>query len=478
VNDWRDLLAEASRLRKAGRIDEAIDAYKRLLALKSDLPDSWYNLGWLQRRARAFEDAIASYSQALALGIRDPEEVHLNRAVIYSDHLHRPEEAERELRAALDKNPRYLPALLNLGNLFEDLGDRDAATKAYQQALAIDRDNSSALARLAGVSRDGAVDDELAGRLISAIARPDRPAAEKADLGFALAGLLDAAGHYGEAFAAAADANAASRAAAGVRYDRAAHERFVDAVIATFDRPVTRDDSPAPLFICGMFRSGSTLVEQILAAHSRVRAGGELDLIPALVERIAGYPAAAGNADDRTIGDWRADYLGGLPEQPAPDRLLTDKRPDNFLHIGLIKTLFPSAKIVHTRRNPLDNLLSLYFLHLDPGMAYALDLEDAAHWYGQYLRLMEHWKSLYPADIFDVDYDRLVQEPQPMLEQLLGFLGLSWEDGLLDFHMRGAPVKTASVWQVREPLHARSSGRWRNYRAELEPLARLLDGGD
>jgi hypothetical protein len=91
---------------------------------------------------------------------------------------------------------------------------------------------------------------------------------------------------------------------------------------------------------------------------------------------------------------------------------------------------------------------------------------------------MEHWKSLYPADIFDVDYDRLVQEPQPMLEQLLGFLGLSWEDGLLDFHMRGAPVKTASVWQVREPLHARSSGRWRNYRAELEPLARLLDGGD
>jgi hypothetical protein len=159
---------------------------------------------------------------------------------------------------------------------------------------------------------------------------------------------------------------------------------------------------------------------------------------------------------------------------PHLGRLLTDKRPDNFLHIGFIKTLFPGAKIVHTRRNPLDNLLSLYFLHLDPGMAYALDLADAAHWYGQYERLMAHWKALYPNDIFDVDYDELVREPNPVIERLLDFLYLEWDGSLLDFHRGGTPVKTASVWQVRQPLHPRSSGRWRNYRTQLEPIAGLL----
>jgi hypothetical protein len=223
--------------------------------------------------------------------------------------------------------------------------------------------------------------------------------------------------------------------------------------------------------VCGLFRSGSTLVEQILGAHSRVTAGGELDLVPALVARIDGYPEAVPAADARTLEDWRDFYRSGLPPHDAT--LLTDKRPDNFLHLGLIKTLFPDAKIVHTRRDPLDNLLSLYFLHLDPGMAYALDLADAAHWHGQYERLMAHWKSLYPNDIFDLDYDELVREQRPVIERLLAFLGLDWEDGLLDFHTGAAPVRTASVWQVRQPLHARSSGRWRNYREQLWPIAGL-----
>jgi len=154
--------------------------------------------------------------------------------------------------------------------------------------------------------------------------------------------------------------------------------------------------------------------------------------------------------------------------------MLTDKRPDNFLHVGLIKTLFPRAKIVHTRRNPLDNLLSLYFLHLDPGMAYALDLDDAAHWLKEHDRLMAHWKALYPDDICDIDYDELVLAPKPVIEGLLAFLNLSWEDGVLQFHRGAAPVKTASVWQVRQPLHARSSGRWQNYRSVLEPIAGLF----
>src|SRR6266567_4734824 len=466
--DWQSLLQEASRLRQLGRVDEAITAYKRLLAINPELPNAWYNLGWLQRQARAFDDALVSYQRALELDVAEPEEVHVNRAVIYSDHLHKQAEAERELRAALAKNAQYIPALLNLGNLQEDLGNRPEARAAYEKVLAIEPLHSLALARLAGVSHSPELDDGLANRLRSAIALPAGAAAEKADLGFALAGLLNASKHYQEAFEVASAANATSRAATGGRYDRAAHERFIDRLIATFDQAARSQEPPeiAPVFICGMFRSGSTLVEQILAGNSRVTPGGELDLIPALVDSIANYPDSVRVADAETIDRWRDFYLSALPIRPCADGAVTDKRPDNFLHIGLIKTLFPTARIVHTRRDPLDNLLSLYFLHLDPGMAYALDLEDAAHWYRSYQRLMAHWKALYPGDILDVDYDALVREPRPIIEQLLNFSGLGWEEDVLNFAGRRSTVKTASVWQVRQPLHARSSGRWRNYRAQ------------
>ena len=466
------LLSRAAALRRAGQIEEAIVAYEELLAREPALPNSWYNLGWLQRRARRYEQALASYAEALNLGIGEPEEVHLNRAVILSDFLARPDEAQAELQAALRLKPDYLPALLNLGNLHEDRGDRAAAETVYRKALEVDPRNALALSRVAGLV-DGKSDAsaQLAQQLSNQLPVAGS-AGERADLGFALGRLLDARGDYEQAFAAYAAANRASRESFGPRfkgYDRAAHERFVDRLIATFPEPVQPGAEPAPsAFICGMFRSGSTLVEQILGGHSRVSAGGELDLVPALVAAIPNYPEGAASAGDAERKKWRDFYRKGLRPLLRDGALVTDKRPDNFLHIGFIKTLFPAAKIVHTKRDRTDNLLSLYFLHLDPGMAYALDLSDAAHWYGEYERLMAHWKTLYPEEIFDVDYDALVRDPKPQLERLVDFLGLDWEDGLLDFHSRSGAVKTASVWQVREPLHARSSGRWRNYSKQLE----------
>jgi hypothetical protein len=136
--------------------------------------------------------------------------------------------------------------------------------------------------------------------------------------------------------------------------------------------------------------------------------------------------------------------------------------------------MFPAAKIIHSVRNPLDNLLSLYFLHLDDRMSYALDLGDAAHWFGQYRRLMAHWETLYGKDILTVDYDALVRDPEPIVRDVVEFAGLDWEDGLLDFTGGERAVRTASVWQVREPLYTRSSGRWRNYADHLSPARTAL----
>lgn len=476
------LLERASALRRAGRVDEAIDAYEALLKRKPGLADSWYNLGWLQRQARLFQAALGSYAEALERGVRDPEEVHLNRAVILSDHLFRPDEAKAELEAALQLKPDYLPALLNLGNLNEDLGDRRGAENAYRGALDVAPDDALALSRLAGLVDARSADAEDLIPLLGKALASERSAAEQADLGFALGRLLDGREHYRQAFEAYAEANRASRSAMGEGfggYDRMAHERFVDRLIAAFPEPAATGgaDSPA-VFVLGMFRSGSTLVEQMLAGHSALLSGGELDLIPAVAARVPNYPEGVEAADGDAIDAWRRFYSEGVAPFVRDGCRVTDKRPDNFLHVGLIKTMFPAARIIHTRRNRFDNLLSLYFLHLDPGMAYALDLADAAHWHGQYERLMAHWKQLYPDDIFDVEYEDVIRDSRPTLERLLRFLGLQWEDAVLDFHSRAGSVKTASAWQVREPLHARSTGRWKNYEAELRAALGDLQADD
>ncbi len=433
------MLSEAASLRREGRTEAAASAYERLLARFPDLPDSWYNLALLQRALGRYEAALLSYQQALDRGVSAPEEVHLNRGVIYADFLLRPDEAEAELRRALALNPGYAPALLNLGNLAEDRGDRDGARQLYEQALARDSRCWEALARLANIERAPTRTSPVVERLRDAVARGDVAPADKATLGFALGRALDSAGAYDEAFAAYEQANRMSRASAApglATYDRARQERLVDALIAATPAPWRSTDTGAraPIFICGMFRSGSTLAEQVLSAHPRVTAGGELPLLPAIVSELRPFPAAAAQAPPERFAELARWYAASLTSLFPNADLVTDKRPDNFLYVGLIKALFPTARIVHTVRDPLDNCLSAYFLHLDHGMAYALDLMDIAHFYMQHRRLMAHWKGLFGEDIFEFDYDAFVAAPRPALERLLSFCGLDWSEDCMSFH--------------------------------------------
>jgi tetratricopeptide (TPR) repeat protein len=471
------LMALASRLRAAGRAEAAAEAYRRLLAIRPDLPDSWFNLALMERQAGRFAAALAAYDEAVRRGVSGPEEAWLNRGVIHADDLGRPDLALKDLEAALAIAPDWLPALLNLGNLHEDMGRREAAAQAYAQVLAVAPGHPVAMARAAGLARLTGPDDPVIATLRSAVSRPGQDVADRAELGFALGRALDQVGAYDEAFAAYAAANAASRAIdpEGARYDRAGHERFIDSLIAAFPEPAAAvaDAGAPPVFICGLFRSGSTLVEQIMAGHSRVTGGGELGLVPGLARAVAGYPQALAGAGPEVFAQLRGLYLGGLKTARPQADVVTDKRPDNFLHIGLIKAMFPNARIVHTVREPLDVILSNWFLHLDRSMGHALDLGDLAHWHGQYVRLMRHWKTLYP-DILDLDYDALVVEPRPAIERLLAYCGLDWEAAVLDFHKAAAPVRTASVWQVREPLYRRSSGRWRHYERHLDGVRAAL----
>lgn len=472
-------LREAARLQRENHVPQAIASYRAIVARWPQLANAWYNLAVLQRQTLLVGEALISYQRALDAGIARPEEVHLNRGVIYTDYLRDHAAAARELGQALTLNPGYMPAVFNLANLYEDLGRRTDAGLLYARILEVDPSSHETLARYANLQPVDRVDPALIGRLQAALAVANA-ASERASLGFALGRLLDAAGRYPEAFAAYAAANRASAASAGphvVPYDPDRQRAFVDELIAA-GRPRARAGAlppPRPIFICGMFRSGSTLAEQLLAGFPGVAAGGELDFLPRLVNTelvpfFESLPALTGARLDAIAARYRAELL----RVSTDAAFVTDKRPDNFLYLGLIKSIFPDAKIVHTTRDPLDTCLSIFFLHLEQQMSYALDLLHIGHYFREYRRLMAHWKAEFPGDIFDLDYDALVRDPERTLQELCAFLGLEWTGEVPQVATRSAAIKTASVWQVREPLYRSSSGRAQHYAAQLEPLRVLL----
>ena len=485
----QEMLAVAAALDSEGRVPEAIAAYERLLEFWPGQPDCWYNLARLQRQTGQYSQALASYQEALERHVARPEEVHLNRGVIFSDCLNQYDAAERELQKALKINPLYVPALINYANLHEDLGRRELAASMYERLLELEPDSPSALARYSQLKDFTDIDDPLIGRLRAALNYPGISVATQANVEFSLGRALDACGAYAAAFQVYRQANRHSRESAPPGtdyYDLALAEKYTDRLIDVFAQklprasqspfdPQARATQPQPVFICGMFRSGSTLLEQLLAGHPSITPGGELDFIPRAVNSVlAPFPDSFASIPAEQLSRLAADYRAMLIERFPEAINVTDKRPDNFLYIGLIKALFPQAKIVHTVRDALDNCLSIYFLHLDPAMSYALDLMDIGHHYRQYRRLMSHWKRLFGADILDVSYDSLVRDSKPQLEQVLAFLGLGWDEGCAAVGP-GRAVKTASVWQVREPLYTRSSGRSRHYEKQLEDLRKYIE---
>lgn len=465
---------------REGRVQAGIEAFRALLAVDGRSATAWYNLGYLLRCDRQFDGALAAYERALVHGIDRAEEIRLNRAVILSEFLNRDEEAEAELQAALAINPRFIAAWLNLGNVLEDRGAANRASEAYRRVLALDPYNARSLARLSAIAIHQGRAAEVPAHLRTLLASARLPSSMAAEIGFALGNALDALGEYDHAFAAYTAANKAAAQAIppAARYDRRAQAALIDRLIALppcTDSPEA-EPGPTPIFICGMFRSGSTLVEGVLSRHSQLTAGGELEIVPAMVARsLQPYPESLNRLPASAFAELAGRYLGEVRPALWKDGWFTDKRPDNFLHIGLIKRLFPAAKFLHTTRDPIDNALSIYFLYFDDSISYGNDLDDIAHWMNQYRRLMDHWRECYGDDILDVSYDALVARPDASVTSMLEFVGLPWEPDLTRARDEGRSVKTASVWQVRQPIHQRSSGRWQHYAKHLSALREALE---
>ncbi|MGB5279418.1 MAG: sulfotransferase [Gammaproteobacteria bacterium] len=374
-----------------------------------------------------------------------------------------------------------------LARLYLLSGEMDAALNHFRKAYDIDPSNPKHLHGLIQLDRQAITPDVL--RTIEAqLEKPDIPLSERSSFYYALGSIHDHAGRYEEAFANYTVANLAKP----MKYDHAQFTAFVSEIISTFTPKLfaqyehAGNDTGRPVFIVGMPRSGTTLVEQILASHPEIHAAGELNHIEKLAASMSAntghdlsYPKTLNQfnkADIQSIADTQEKLINALAVNNASR--VTDKMPVNFLHLGLIALLFPKAHIIHCRRNPLDTCLSCYFQNFSGNHAYASDLTNLGHYYREYERLMLHWSSVLPVKIHHVSYERLVSEPKISSRKMLGYLDLEWHEACLHFHRTQRNIHTASVVQVRQPLYSTSVGRWRHYDKYIHSLKKALCIGD
>lgn len=466
----------AQLLDSIGNTQLAVDAYARLLERRPDLAVAHFNVAQLYKKLKQNDAVVAAYEDAIRLGIDHVEEVYLNLGAFYSEKRN-GDKAREMYEKALSKAPDYIAALYNLAGLHEEMGKKQAALDLYSRILDLQPDYWDALARLAYTQKMGAGNKELLESLEKATLDASGNALAHETLNFALGKAYDDLKQYDKALEAYSAANALGKRRV-LPYERGASERAFDQLIALYDpawlREMATDSEAQPIFICGMFRSGSTLLEQMLGAHPSIVSGGELDVLPWLIGRnLAPFPTGLKNASAerlRAIADF---YQSHVNEMFPGAGYVTDKRPDNFVHLGLARVLFPKAKIIHTMRDIRDNALSIFFQQFGNKLGYAINLSDIAHYRAQQDRLKAHWTSCFGDDIFTVRYEELVEEPESVLRPLLSHLELDWDDRVLKPSGTDGVVKTASIWQVRQSAHNRSIGRWRNYEPLINAVAEL-----
>ncbi len=457
----------------AGRTRDASDEYQRLVARQPDNAVAHFNLALLLKKQQRNDEAMRAYEAALRHDIDQPEEVYSNMGVLFSEMQDAGKAAEMFQRA-VDIDPEYVPALFNLAGHYEELGEKKPALELYERILSIDPNHWKSLARLAYPQKVSADNRGLVDRLTAQIENAGDDRRAKEGLYFALGKSYDDLELYDDATRAYVAANELSRQRVQT-YTPAATEEAINRLMELFDanwvsRMATRS-TVVPVFVCGMYRSGSTLLERMLGAHPKIAAGGELHVLAWLVNQHLGpFPQGVSGATEEQLQRVADEYEKTVSGMFPGADLVIDKRPDNFLRVGLIQALFPRAKIIQTRRHLLDNCLSLYFQQFDRAASYANDIGHIAHYYKEQERLFEHWRACSADSICSVDYEDLVESPEPVLRRVLDFLGLEWDPRVLEFDKSGGLVRTASIWQVRQGLHSASKGRWRHYESLLGDL--------
>ena len=501
-----------------GDLLSAAQSYQRSLELDPRNIQCWIQLGDLLDRRAEYAHAEQCYVHALKLDMRDDDnwmrlarclrhQDRLDEAIsVYLDRLKQSptnvrllldtgtalmkrgnlDQSAKAFREALRLDPASAEAQYNLGVVHAEQGDFEGAKQAYADALRLDPASTQPYPNLAAITRFKGGEPligEMESRLGGGVA-PD------INLHFALGKAYDDAGDHDASFAHYLKGNALARR--HISYSTESQWEFSRSVMRHFDRnTVARlaqdgSDSKVPLFIVGMPRSGTSLVEQILASHPQVYGAGELtllqrelmsalgaaslkDLVHLDTARFASMPATQRQAV-------AAKTLSAM-QRLAPDaQRITDKMPQNFLLLGLLHAFYPAAKIVHCRRDPLDTCISCFTVLFGEGQEFAYELAELGEYYGMYATLMKHWEQVLPAgSLLTVDYEEVVTDVRKTAELLLRHCELPWDEACVSFHENKRPVQTASVYQVRQPLYRSSVGRWRRFEKHLRPLREALE---
>jgi len=469
-----------------GRTLEAAREFQAADLLRPDHAATLTNLGLLLSQLDQHDAALACARRAAELRPDDaPAALALATVLYRQGNIRAAIPAHRQAVALAPANPIAWTAL---GECLLALGQRDEAIAAFRQALARDPDQLAAYRSLAACGRPGTHAPDIA-RLAALLDRPDLPTDDRITARFALGQMLDTEGSCDAAFARVAAANAlvlAQQAAAGHRFDPAAFDAAIDRLIAQ----VTPDflaqtaawgnPSELPVFIVGMPRSGSTLVEQIAASHSQVFGAGESKALGRAIEATARAFAP------RAPTDWDAATARGLADRHLAHLAalaggansgitrVVDKLLDNVFHLGLIAALFPNARVIICRRDKRDVCLSCYFHQFADQNLYTYDLLACARRARAIERLIAHWRAVLPLRMHEVVYESLVARPGEEIWRLIDFLGLDREAACLEAHRTQRVATSTGAWQVREPISARSVGRWRLYRRHLSELLEEL----
>ncbi|MFQ5487265.1 MAG: tetratricopeptide repeat protein [Gammaproteobacteria bacterium] len=499
----------------AGRYAAAAPLYQRLLRHHPEQAGAWINLGEACRLQGRLVDACRAFRQALSLqpalnGIWQC----LGELYVQLEHL---DEAAGAFRKALESEGERADLWFKLGHVEELRGQMDEALAAYRHVRQRQPDNADAHYvlgnALAGLGRfEEAVDmfhtalrcnpaltavyyaltqirsyrfsaSEV--QQMEALHRQNTLSDEQREfLDFALCRALEQEQRYDDAFHFLAEGNRLARKQ--YHYDSAGMEAFFRDIRAVFDRDFFERRSEfgivdkTPIFIVGMMRSGTSLVEQILASHPQVCGAGELTDLKQIIYYAGGdlntqaYPAQAPDLDAGQVQARAREYLSRLAARTGGAERVTDKMPGNFRYLGMIRLMFPHARVIHCRRHPLDTCLSCYRLHFSGTHPYAYDLRELGHYYGLYAGLMAHWRTVLPGYIHDIQYESLVVDQEAEVRRLLDFCGLPWHPACLDFHKTERAVITASQSQVRAPLYRSALQTWKAYEPHLGPLIEAL----
>jgi tetratricopeptide (TPR) repeat protein len=496
-----------------GDAGEAAALARRAVALDRSYADAWHNLGEALCVQGQYDEAMRCYQAALQL---DPAQLKTLLAMAgLLEQVNRRDDAHAVLTGALDKHPSAVALHIQLARLTADRKDSAGARRHYEAALRLRPDAKEAIAGIAGllaferkypeayatlqpflaadddhlsialvyadISHHVGQDEDALARLERLLAGSTLPEFRRSALYFALARLHERLGHYAEAFQYYRLGNTSRPLPSDLR----GHLQQMERIRTAFNRtahaqiPVASRRSARPVFIVGMPRSGTSLIEQILASHSQVHGGGELTDLWAIVNALPGltgmaYPECAAGLTQDLVDRLAQDYLGRLDALSADALRVTDKLPHNFLHLGLIAHLFPDAQIIHCRRDPLDTCLSIYFHDFNQNNLYARDLNELGRYYRAYASLMAHWRDTLGLAMLEVRYEDLVADVEKAVRAIVGYCGLDWEDRCLRFYEAERTVYTPSREQVRRPIYASSVGRWRHYADFIEPLQQGL----